>query len=119
MRNKSDWIVDTIKYSLLWMFGLGIATVIIVPFYEYLLKTMGGWIYLSFVVLGFLTKVIMLYREHSAEYEKKKEMDFQKLTSGKMDVADWLEFDGRISSGANREIKQKDREKIDTPSDNT
>jgi hypothetical protein len=39
------------------MFGLGIATVIVVPVYENLIETMGGWIYLGFIGLGFLTKL--------------------------------------------------------------
>jgi len=57
MNNKTDWITDVIRYSLLWIFGLGIVTVIVAPIYEYLVETIGGWVYTSFILLGVLTKV--------------------------------------------------------------
>lgn len=61
MNDKSNWVIDTIKYTLLWMFGLGIVTVFVVPLYSYLLETIGGWwIYLGFIVLGLLTKLFFI-----------------------------------------------------------
>lgn len=57
MKDKSDWAMDIIKYSFLWMLGLGIAVVFVTPLYIYLLETMGGWVYLGFILLGFLTKL--------------------------------------------------------------
>lgn len=58
--NMKKWIFDSIKYALVWMFGLGIVTVIIAPLYEYLLETIGGWVYLSFAILGVLTKLYFI-----------------------------------------------------------
>ncbi len=63
MKDKSGWFVDTIKYSLLWVFGLGVATAVVVPFYGYLLDTIGGWVYLGFVFLGFLTKLYFVKKK--------------------------------------------------------
>lgn len=53
---NTEWVIDVIKYSVIWMFFLGVTTVFIAPFYQYLLDTIGVWIYLVFILLGILTK---------------------------------------------------------------
>ncbi|MEK7547001.1 MAG: hypothetical protein AAB536_02375 [Patescibacteria group bacterium] len=50
-------LLDVAKYSFIWALALGATTVFIIPFYNYLLDTIGGWIYLIFIILGILTKV--------------------------------------------------------------
>lgn len=56
-KTNKEWIIDVIKYSIIWMVALGAATVFIVPLYIYLVDTIGGFIYLIFVLMGVLTKM--------------------------------------------------------------
>ena len=56
MKKILNLLFDIAKYSLIWIFALGIITIFIVPFYDYLINTMGGWIYLIYIILGILTK---------------------------------------------------------------
>lgn len=53
--------IDIIKYSLIWGLVFGVITIFVVPFYNYLVGTIGGWVYFIFIVLGVLTKMWISY----------------------------------------------------------
>lgn len=57
MKNTPGLLLEVAQYSFVWALALGVAKVFIIPFYDYFLDIIGGWIYLIFIILGALTKV--------------------------------------------------------------
>jgi hypothetical protein len=53
---KLEWLLKVLQYSIAWALVLGVAVVLVVPLYVYLLSAMGGWVYLVFILLGVLTE---------------------------------------------------------------
>lgn len=59
MEDKLYYWLDVLKYTLMWLFGLGFVTVFIAPLYVYLLEEIGLFVYGIFVLLGITTKYLI------------------------------------------------------------
>ena len=72
----------------------------------YIFRLLGHWIITKYRPKKHNNVAI----EYESTTNKNREELDNKILSGKEDVADWLEFDGHITSEANKEIKAQEQE---------
>ena len=66
------------------------------------------------ISVGLVAGIIWLFKflgENNIKSNRRRDEWWKRLSSGKMDMVDWLEFDGHITPEASEKIKEKYKER--------